>query len=124
MDGKEPINPYNAVRVIDVYGPLPKYMGLVHIGFLSQLPEKYVFLYTVRDNGMSSRTLLGLPTVYNETTDLFSWRFFKSRIPPLKRQDVVKAIKDMDIDATRPMTLLAVFGSHSITNPYVLTARL
>lgn len=117
-------NPFNLVRIIDVYGPLARFHGLVHIGTLSKVNDKYTFEYVIRAEGMLSRTLNGLPQVYNETVDVLNWGFFSKRIPPLKRSDVRKVIEDDKLDVTKPMALLAVLGAQVIVDPRILVARL
>lgn len=123
-DRRRIINPYNKVRFIDVYGPLVKFGGLIKIGTLAKINELYTFDYVINDHAMTSRTLNGLPAVHNETFDVNSWWFFKKRMPPLQRPDVIQHIEEAQLDASRPMTLLAVFGAQCIRDPRILVARL
>jgi hypothetical protein len=123
-DRRITINPYNKVRFIDVYGPLVKFGGLIKIGTLAKVNELYTFDYEVNAHAMTSRTLNGLPAVHNETLDVNNWWFFKKRLPPLQRSDVIKHIEEAQLDATRPMSLLAVFGAQNIRDPRILVARL
>lgn len=118
------INPYNRVRIIDVYGPLATFGGLIHIGTLAKINESYTFDYVINDHAMTSRTLNGLPSVHNETDDLINWWFFQKRIPPLNRPDVIKYVEITKLDSIRPMTLLAVLGAQTIQDPRILVARL
>lgn len=118
------VNPYNRVRFIDVYGPLAAFGGLIRIGTLAKVNEIYTFDYVLNDHAMTSRTLNGLPAVHNETDDLINWWFFRKRMPPLQRPDVVEYAEKVKLDITRPMALLAVFGAQIIQDPRILVARL
>lgn len=118
------INPYNRVRFIDVYGPLTTFGGLIHIGTLAKVNALYTFDYAINDHAMTSRTLNGMPAVHNETDNPLLWCFFKKRVPPLQRPDVIKHVEATKLDITRPLTLLAVFGAQNIRDPRILVARL
>jgi hypothetical protein len=118
------INPFNFVRIIDVYGPLPQFKGLVHIGTLSKVTDLYKFEYVMRAEAMMSKTLIGLPQLSNETDNPLNWSFFSKRVPPLSRKDVNEVIIRDQIDVTKPMTLLAIFGAQVVVDPRILVARL
>jgi hypothetical protein len=118
------INPYNRVRFIDVYGPLVLFGGYVHIGTLAKVNGPYTFDYNVNDYAMTSRTLNGMPAVHNETDNPLNWWFFKKRVPPLQRPDVIKHVEATHLDIKKPLSLLAVFGAQNIRDPRILVARL
>lgn len=123
-DQRLTINPYNKVRFIDVFGPLVKFGGFIKIGTLAKVNGLYTFDYEINAHAMTSRTLNGLPAVHNEIADVMHWAFFKKRMPPLQRPDVIKVIEETQLDASRPMSLLAVFGAQNIRDPRILVARL
>lgn len=118
------VNPYNQVRFIDVYGPVAKFGGLILIGTLAKVTDEYTFDYVLNDHAMVSRPLSGVPKVHNRTVDIKDWSFFAKRLPSLRDAMVIKYVETYKLDASRPMSLLAVFGARSDADHRVLVSRL
>lgn len=118
------LNPFNATRIIDVVGPVSKYTGLVTIGTLSFINDKYVFTYNPTHAFALSRPLAGLSQQHNESDDPLRWTFFNKRWPVLDRPDVKAILMVQNIDITRPMAVLATLGARVATDPRMLVARI
>lgn len=117
-------NPFNKVRIIDVYGSLYRLTGLTHIGTLSKITEDYHFSYGPEQTDMLPRKLPGLIQMHNQTGDLSKWPFFYKRLPKLSNPEVQRVIETEGIDATKPIVLLATLGARSTTDTCIFVARL
>lgn len=105
---------------VQVWGPVHD-KNEVLIGVLTNETGAYVFRYDERYAARADYpALAAFPDKQREYRSRDLWPFFDVRLPPLKRADVQRVIRDRKIDEGDTLRLLAELGRRTIATPYEL----
>jgi HipA-like protein len=93
------------------------------IGHLKLSDGEWTFEY---DNSFAGQNkvqkLIEFPDINIKYKSKELWPFFLSRIPGLGQPKVQEIIKNKQIDRNNEVELLKVFGTRTLTNPFLLVA--
>ncbi len=85
------------------------------VGCLSWEQGEYVFRY---EPSYTGRPISAFPEVGQEYRSRYLWPFFATRIPPLDREDMRKAINDRKLNEDQTIEILGSIARLSTANPY------
>lgn len=100
-------------RTLEVY--LQSAGQLTLVGCLSWEQGEYVFRY---EPSYTGKPISAFPEVGQESRSKYLWPFFATRIPPLDRDDMRKAISVRKLNEDQTIEILGSIARLSATNPY------
>lgn len=99
------------------------YFNDLEVGVLEYANDKWKFWYSEEFiNTTGIKPLANFPTLDKKYVSEDLWPFFASRIPSLSRKRVKALVDAKGIKENDLLSLLKLFGTRTVANPYVLKA--
>lgn len=110
----------NTQRLLRLHVYAPHDHGRVRVGTLTVEGDEFVFVYdTEFATNPTVRPLVGFSQLDKVYRSNELWPFFKTRIPPVDRDDVRVQLQQSNVEASDTLRVLGTVARAAIASPYV-----